>query len=279
MKLTREGEGPDDMWLTRLKLLLQPNRHSAMAFLALGVGVVFVGGGLAVTQQLDNAQRTASVLSTTTTITVAPRSEIGQSQPLPVPNIEGVLPPVQTTVLPITPTERNSSPVPTTAPAGRSNDGAGARPTPTSAPRATATTGAPRPTTPVTVAPAPPTTVIQANGPARPSVRVTPDPARFRPEDPEVAIVARVADEDGYVNRIDIDWNDGSAPTVVEYPLSACSIPSRPASVTQAHTFEAAGTYNVTVTVTSVNCDGSGQQQAIDVMDVTTAGPAVGAPL
>lgn len=265
------------MWLTRLKLLTRPNRPSAVALMIVGVTVLFVGGGLAVTQQLQEPQRTASVLVATTTSDLPSPSETTSA-----PTVEGVAPSVPTTPTSSTPAS-GSGPSTPVAP-GATTPPQVRRPSdpPAPPPVQTPSPGVGRPPIPAPVTPptpAPTAPLIAANGPLPPSVSVAPDPGRFRPEDPEVSIMARVADPDGYVNRIDIDWNDGSEPTVIEYPLSSCVIPSSSTSVSQAHTFQTPGTYSVTVTVTSVSCNGAASQQAIDVLEVNAAGPSVGAQL
>lgn len=66
-------------------------------------------------------------------------------------------------------------------------------------------------------------------------------------------------DEDGFVNRVDIDWGDGRTQTL-EQPLARCNAVheypggwfSRPVE----HAYDAPGDYLVSIEVTSVGCDG-----------------------
>lgn len=119
-----------------------------------------------------------------------------------------------------------------------------------------------------------------SNGPQPPAVSLTPNPNGTMPEDPHVSVLAKMNDGDGYISRVVTDWNDGTAPSVLTYPLSDCkdpqsTWPSSNRSESLEHIYAAPGTYNVSVTVTSTGCDGENAQQAIGVASVTAGSSPV----
>lgn len=111
---------------------------------------------------------------------------------------------------------------------------------------------------------------VPSNGPAVPGAAVAAMPAQgenprtFRP-------IVSGHDEDGHLRSFTLDWGDGTPAEVVELPLDGCTIGSNgwpgggdiaPVHSASPHTYTEAGTYTLTVTVTTTGCDGSSPQQA-----------------
>ncbi len=115
------------------------------------------------------------------------------------------------------------------------------------------------------------------NGPGNPNADVT-IASGGTSNDPHLGLRVKGSDSDGFISKIVIDWQDGSAPqNVINYPLSGCidpgaDWPSSTRDESPEHTYENAGSHNVTVTITSTGCDGSQSQQAIGVLNGVTVG-------
>lgn len=102
-----------------------------------------------------------------------------------------------------------------------------------------------------------------SNGPSAPRAKI--GHAYYTGGDPRILVSDLGGyDDDGFVNRVDIDWGDGSTETL-ERPLSECEDVqagwpegwfSKPAK----HAYEADGEYLVKVDVVSVGCDGGSAQ-------------------
>lgn len=95
--------------------------------------------------------------------------------------------------------------------------------------------------------------------------------------DPLLGLSVRTSDSDGYISNIIINWDDGSAPTVIAYPLASCredgrGLPSSSRIETPERNYLNAGSYDITVTVTSVGCDGTQIQQSIGVLNDVNVG-------
>jgi len=106
-----------------------------------------------------------------------------------------------------------------------------------------------------------------SNGPAQPSVAIPSATAKI--SGGQITIDPSMLDDDGNLTQYTVDWGNGDAPSV--YPLQGtCHDPSPsgkywPASglVPQATSPTLApGTYTVTITETSVGCDGQDPQTA-----------------
>lgn len=95
------------------------------------------------------------------------------------------------------------------------------------------------------------------NGPAAPTVTV---------EQVEGALLAlHGTDADGWVKKFYVDWGDGSESYAGPRPFDGCQ-DGKPSSwdTTASHDYAAPGTYTVTVTVLSTNCDaGQGQTKSV----------------
>ncbi|MDQ1687338.1 MAG: hypothetical protein QOK42_313 [Frankiaceae bacterium] len=115
-----------------------------------------------------------------------------------------------------------------------------------------------------------PDATLTSNGPAAPGfLKAT--AARDRAHR-HLDVSGDSADSDGFVNRVEVDWGDGSTHGVFTRPLSDCSDHSGATYPNDqswavhpvfSHTYKKAGTYVVKVTVSSVGCDGADQQQAV----------------
>lgn len=113
-----------------------------------------------------------------------------------------------------------------------------------------------------------------SNGPELPTAAVEVTSGGV-PEDPQVGVRITAADPDGFVNRVVIDWDDGTPPSVLQYESCATGDNGWPSSrrgESSEHTYPGEGMYDITVTVTSVGCDGRNEQQAIGVADAVPAG-------
>ena len=84
------------------------------------------------------------------------------------------------------------------------------------------------------------------------------------------------SDQDGFVRRVATDWGDGTSPAVGEWATSSCADAAGTAhpaptshDATVSHHYANAGGHTVTVTVTSVACDGSQSQTGSTTLSVT----------
>jgi hypothetical protein len=90
-----------------------------------------------------------------------------------------------------------------------------------------------------------------------------------------VELNVHVRDLDGYILRVHVDWEDGSPQSVKSYSPAFCVDPRShwpgPSSdsFTQTHTYEASGSYDVTVTVDSVGCTETDKQTSVKTTTVT----------
>ena len=109
-----------------------------------------------------------------------------------------------------------------------------------------------------------------SNGPALPGAAVAAMPAQGQGPRTFTPIVSP-SDEDGHVRSLTLEWGDGTPADLVEIPLDGCTIGPNgwPGIGDHArmdgaplHTYAEAGTYTLTVTVTTTGCDGSSPQQA-----------------
>jgi len=117
-----------------------------------------------------------------------------------------------------------------------------------------------------------------SNGPSQPSGFL--DQTSGSGKDPAFAYTYYTAgDDDGYVSRVSLDWGDGTAPDVIDYPLTDCHDPGTywPRSLTRSHDgshqYAGPGTYTARLTVTSVGCDGKDQQTSTTEARVTYPSP------
>lgn len=105
----------------------------------------------------------------------------------------------------------------------------------------------------------------QGNGPAKPTVSAEQVEAEL------AKLLLHGADADGFVKKFWVDWGDGSPETYVgPRSLDACS-PGDGSSWDPAvtHDYAEPGSYQVTVTVMSTNCDGGQGQTATVTLTVT----------
>ena len=88
-------------------------------------------------------------------------------------------------------------------------------------------------------------------------------------EERRARVFAGLSDPDGYIESARIDWGDGGPVSEVHFPLAECQdpgdrFPSNERSATLPdHTYEAPGTYTVTLTVVSTGCDGKDAQHRV----------------
>ncbi len=115
----------------------------------------------------------------------------------------------------------------------------------------------------------------QTNGPAQPTATAGP---RTGDNPAYVYITAGGADTDGWISRIVVHWGDG-AESAYPYSTSGCTDADgtnhpvsnqQSSSVPGGHHYATAGQYTVTVTVTSVACDGTHAQTGQTTMTVTS---------
>jgi hypothetical protein len=104
------------------------------------------------------------------------------------------------------------------------------------------------------------------NGPAAPQATVA---TRSGDNASYVYITAGGSDADGWISRIVVHWGDG-AESAFPYSTSGCTNgpSSQTSSVPGGHHYASAGSYTVTVTVTSVACDGTQAQTGSTSMSV-----------
>jgi hypothetical protein len=93
------------------------------------------------------------------------------------------------------------------------------------------------------------------------------------PEDPVVNLSISASDSDGYITSIDVTWDAGETPVnIATYGGSACDNPPPSSrSLSAPHTYADAGTHSVSVTITTVSCDGTSQVASRSVT-VTSGG-------
>jgi PKD repeat protein len=203
------------------------------------------GDGDALTKSPEQAPSASPLTTSTTVITTSPAAVP------PADRNENTANTTATTVVtgqPATPTTSQASPTPTTTPPAATPPTTTAASTPTQPPR-----------------------TVPTNGRLLPTVAALIGSAST--EDPNLSLKINAGDKDGYVSRIVVNWDDGTMPTVIPYPLSACVEPlSTSLDTTASHTYDTAGSYTVTVTVTSVSCAGDGEQQTIGVVNVSVGG-------
>ena len=121
----------------------------------------------------------------------------------------------------------------------------------------------------ITIAPGP----NLANGPQLVVPTAIPEPLSGR--DPSlVYLTATAIDADGFVSRLVVDWGDGSAPSVLDFPLSDChdpisTFPTSNVGETLTHDYATSGSHTVTITGTSSGCNGGDIQTASSEATVT----------
>lgn len=138
----------------------------------------------------------------------------------------------------------------------------------------TTPTTIPSTTSPTTVADVTTTTTRNraVNGSLLPSVSAD---ANYSSDDPVLNLKIAAGDKDGYVSRVVVNWDDQSPWSVIDYPLSSCTEPLNSlVTPTAMHSYTEAGSYTVTITVSSVNCVGDGVQQSITTKQVSVGGSA-----
>lgn len=107
-------------------------------------------------------------------------------------------------------------------------------------------------------------------GPALPSMRI----ASIYPYAPQVVTVGVDArDDDGYIDRISVDWGDGSATETYKNPQpcktllsgwpsgTTTNLPLWMGVPTVAHRYRDGNSYTITATVVSTGCDRTGEQR------------------
>lgn len=115
-----------------------------------------------------------------------------------------------------------------------------------------------------------------SNGPLAPTVHIEDRRHLYEERPPlEAWFYLGGGDEDGFVRRVVVDWGDGKVETLVNAPLSECEEPpgqwpSTYLTGQEAHHLYAPGTYTLTVTVTSVGCDGLDVQTRSDDFELTS---------
>jgi hypothetical protein len=137
----------------------------------------------------------------------------------------------------------------------------------------TSPTTLPSTTSPTTVAGGVTTTTARTRAPNGPQIPSLLADAIYSADDPVLNLKISAGDKDGYVSRVVINWDDGSKWSVIDYPLASCNEPLNTlVTPNERHTYSEAGSYTVTITVSSVNCVGDGVQQTITTKQVTVGG-------
>lgn len=116
--------------------------------------------------------------------------------------------------------------------------------------------------------------VIPTNGPLGPAV--TAEQPRTASTTGTVTLIVTATDLDGYVRTIEVDWGDGSTPSVQRFGLDDCTddpgfwAPSQ-RTVTFEHEFRESGDHGVVARVTSSGCTGSDAQQGEERLVLTSS--------
>jgi hypothetical protein len=119
----------------------------------------------------------------------------------------------------------------------------------------------------------PTSSATHTNGPSQPAAGAN---DRNGDNAANVYLNATGSDADGFVRRIAVDWGDGSTDSVSEWSTSSCTNASgsdhpgpthHDANVS--HHYAEAGAHTVTITVTSVACEGSHSQTGTSTRSVT----------
>lgn len=121
------------------------------------------------------------------------------------------------------------------------------------------------------------TGAIPTNGPLRPTLAVaqTSRGSATSAGDKAVSVVVTGTDLDGYIQRVEIDWGDGSAPAVETVALGDCRddprfwAPSQ-RTATFDHTYATPGEHAVVARVISSGCAGADTQRGEQRATVTT---------
>jgi hypothetical protein len=265
MEQNRDVKESPDRWHRRLLNAARPHGRFAVISSSATAGVLLVLGGIVFANQGTDEPRglgapPASVVSSTAS---------GAEAPSAVPSA------TTTSTVPVAGSDVQATTVP-------ENDAQGTLPTNTTVAGTPPTSAAPGPTTsstvssttsPSTVANATTTTTSRirtTNGPLIPNLEV--DLTSYA-DDPELRLKIASEDKDGYITRVVINWGDQSNwevwsnPTVCTEPLSSVFAPP-----TVSHKYTDMNTYTVTVTVSSTNCKGEGEQQSMFTRQVTVGG-------
>jgi hypothetical protein len=261
------------MWSARLRELGPPDRRSAAAIVSGAVAVLLIAGGIAfAAQTAHNEEQSIGPIHLKSNPSKSTNSSSKSTPPTG-----------QAATAPVTSTTRPTTPTTVIGPNGET-----IVVTPTSTPTApvvvpgTDTTVTVPPTNPVdspTTSP-PPTSPEETPTTERPPLPNQDQPqldvsidGGSMPEDPVVTLSIDVSDSDGYITSVDVTWEAGQIPTnVATFGGNACDNPppsSRSLSVQ--NTFADAGTHSVSVTVTTVSCDGT-SQVASRSLSVTSGG-------
>jgi hypothetical protein len=115
-----------------------------------------------------------------------------------------------------------------------------------------------------------------SNGPLLPTAHID-DRRHLYDEVPASALTFFLGggDEDGFVNRVVVEWGDGTSEILVDAPIAGCEESQKlwPSTYLDGkevtHTYTP-GTYTLTVTVTSVGCDGLDTQTASGTFELVS---------
>ncbi|HUR13297.1 MAG TPA: hypothetical protein VM097_02260 [Mycobacteriales bacterium] len=146
------------------------------------------------------------------------------------------------------------TPAPTEEPTPSPSPTAAVTATPTVAPTASAS---PKPTATVTTSPAPRVTASprpSATRTAQPAglfLDAILDPANGTSPGADVGLFAHATDGDGTIRLVSVTWGDGTKSTTAEVTECAAQGPADCKDFELHHTYAAAGTYTVTLTVAS----------------------------
>jgi hypothetical protein len=105
---------------------------------------------------------------------------------------------------------------------------------------------------------------VPTNGPMQPKAEITHE--YYIDGDPTMLVTdIGGTDPDGYVTRVELDWGDGSDSHVNDASLDRCEEkegdwPDTYLGDQPKHRYPENGTYRLTLTVTSVGCDGGAEQ-------------------
>jgi hypothetical protein len=259
MEQNRDVKESPDRWSSRLMKAVRPHGRFAVISSSATAGVLLILGGVVFAAQTNNS---SDVSSPTKSAVSSKLNSDGSPTPNSIPTA------TTTTVL-----DGNGKTVPEFGAQGTITTNARVAGSPT-------TTAAPSSPTTVQTSTTSPTTVLgvttttqrsrSQNGPLLPTLLAD---ATSSTDDPVLNLRLSAGDKDGYITRIVVNWGDQSTWTVIDYPLSSCVEPLNSlVSPSATHTYTTANSYTVSVTVTSVNCVGDGQQQAITTKQVSVGG-------